>query len=239
MATAAAGTLQGPAVGRPSAAAPALGQDGRVWLLSCETECAPLHPLAANLQRTAERVGWRVRFVAPPTEAPAPFTVRDKMRAYAAAVAAVPDTDWVLCADSRDVLALRGPACFLDAVRRTAKGKPLLVSMETRCGGGYDAPDTARFRGNGVSLAPYWSATGVTQRPFRQFANSGLVVGTAAAVREWLAWGLAPHPELRPSGAVLPGGYFNGEQLALGNYINTFPDRVALDTQAEVLHTSG
>ena len=60
--------------------------------------------------------------------------------------------------------------------------------------------------------------------PSRKFVNNGLIAGTVEAVKRFLQWALE--------------NKYTDDQFALGNYMNTFPELVAADTAAELLHTT-
>jgi len=144
-----------------------------------------------------------------------------RMNAYHKYLSTLHEDKLVVLSDARDVLCLRGPHAFREAFR--SYKKDLVVSMELLCGGALDVPDTF----NCVQckpLAKYWTFHNISPRPLRKYVNNGLIAGTAKALRSLLQWSL--------------DNKYTDDQLALGNYINTFPELVAADTGAELLHTT-
>lgn len=127
----------------------------------------------------------------------------------------------VILSDARDVFCVRGPKAFLEGWRTF--NKDMVVSMELFCDATMDKPDN--YVGQQcVSLTKYWAHHNIKQLPSRKFVNSGLVAGRAGELCKWLQW-------------TLDNKYLN-DQLALGIYMNLFPERIAIDVDAILLHTS-
>jgi hypothetical protein len=68
----------------------------------------------------------------------------------------------------------------------------------------------------------------VTSLPARKFVNAGLIMGTAGALRDCFC-------HVRE---YMTANKTSNDQSAFGNYINEYPDRVACDVEASVLHSS-
>jgi hypothetical protein len=144
---------------------------------------------------------------------------RTRMNAYKTVLGALPANKVVVLTHARDVFCLRGANKFLDAYK--SYGKSIVASMELMCDGAFETTDRDAHT-QCQPLTQYWSRVGAI--PDRRFVNNGLVCGTVAALRDFLAWAL--------------DNKYTDDQFAMGNYMNTFPDRVAADCDARLLHTS-
>jgi len=129
------------------------------------------------------------------------------------------DDDIVLLIDSRDVLCLRTSQEFMSIY--SSLNSDFIVSMEPLCDGKFI--DTKERMGNCQPLTSYWKHHGITALPIRKYVNSGLMCGKASSLRKFLTWSLE-------------NGY-KDDQLALADYMNTFPDRVKADIDAKLIHT--
>jgi hypothetical protein len=144
-----------------------------------------------------------------------------RMRAYSKILGTLPDDKVVILSDARDVVCVRSPKAFMDGFRKF--NKDMVVSMELLCGGIIDNPTDA-IRSQCKPVTNYWKHNNITTIPPRRYVNNGLVAGKAKALKVFMDW-IIEHK-------------FQEDQLGLGNYVNTFPDRVALDVEAEILHTT-
>ena len=133
----------------------------------------------------------------------------------------LPEGQIVVLSDSRDVVCVRSPKAFIDGFN--SFNKDIVVSMELFCDGFIDELDNCEHV-QCTPLTKYWKHHKITHLPSRKFVNAGLICGKAIALKTMLDW-------------VINNNY-NDDQLGIGNYINNFPDRVALDTEADILHTS-
>lgn len=145
--------------------------------------------------------------------------------AYEAFLGTLPPEKLVVLSDARDVLCMRSPLAFVEAFRSFKKD--LVVSMELLCNSQFSVDDSYKSQVC-VPLTNYWKHYNITTRPARKFVNAGLVTGTASAllhclqrVREFMVLNKTTN-----------------DQSGFGNYINEFPERVACDVEASVLHTS-
>jgi hypothetical protein len=131
-----------------------------------------------------------------------------------------PNTTVVL-SDARDVVCVRSPKAFMEAYNTFHNN--FIVSMELFCDARTDVPENYI----GCQCAPlvhYWKSIGITSLPSRKFVNAGLVAGSAGELCKWLQWTI--------------DNKYEDDQFALCNYINTFPERIATDTDAKLLHSS-
>lgn len=168
--------------------------------------------------KTLESQGWDYRIVGTgetwegwPT----------RMRAYSKILGTLPEGKVVILTDARDVVCVRSPKAFMDGFR-TFK-KDMVVSMELLCGGIINNP-TDSVRSQCKPLTNYWKHYNITNLPARRYVNNGLVAGKAKALKEFMDW-IIEHT-------------FQEDQLGLGNYVDRFPERAALDVDAELLHTT-
>jgi len=140
---------------------------------------------------------------------------------YANYVKTLDPNQLVILSDARDVVCLRGPKAFTKGFE--SFNRELVVSAELLMGGQFNPPmDFEWFQA--VHLTEYWKHKNITSLPDRKFVNGGLVAGKASAVLNWLQWSI--------------DNKYTDDQLALGNYFNTFPQRCGLDTSAILLHTT-
>lgn len=144
-----------------------------------------------------------------------------KMQGYSNAIQSLPDEQVVVLSDARDVLCVRSPLAFLGMYRKF--GKELVVSMEMLCGGRFNVADDYQHV-QCIPLKQYWEHYNINPRPARKYVNSGIMVGTVRAFKQLYAW-------------IFERG-FTDDQFALGSYMNTFPERVAADTDAILSHTT-
>lgn len=130
----------------------------------------------------------------------------------------------VVLSDTRDVFCVRSPKHFINAFQKFQK--PLLVSLEIFCQG---QPDDSAVKDSKniwqcVPINQYWKHQ--TIKPtLRRYVNSGLIVGKTKDLLEHYNW--------------IHTTNWKDDQAALGDYMNNFPDKVAADINADVLHTSG
>ena len=131
------------------------------------------------------------------------------------------DESIIIFSDARDVVCLRPPDAFIDAFNYM--GRDIVVSAEVFCEGLIEVPDD--YKGNQcVSLHPYFQHHNIKSHPIRKFVNSGLITGRVKTLRHLWQW--------------IIDNKFTDDQYGVGMYMNTFPDNVKLDTDAEILHTT-
>lgn len=129
----------------------------------------------------------------------------------------------IVLSDARDVFCVRSPKYFEKAF--DSFGKPILACLEIFCQGYPDdraVLDTKEIW-QCVPLNHYWSQQ--TKKPtIGTYANGGLLAGRAKDLLTYFDW-------------VSESGW-KDDQASLGDYMNKFPERVAADIDAAVLHTS-
>lgn len=129
------------------------------------------------------------------------------------------DDKVIVISDTRDVVCCRTSKQFIQGFK--SKQKDFIVSMELFCFNKFEANEP---RGNCVPLTQYWNVNKRDIRPLRKFVNSGLLCGKVSALKRFYTW-------------VLEKGETN-DQLALGKFMNVFPELVYADIDAELLHSS-
>ena len=168
--------------------------------------------------RTLEKHKWNYKLIGE-GEVWQGFITR--LNGYANYVKTLDPNQLIILSDARDVVCLRGPKAFTKGFE--SFNRDLVVSAELLMGGQFNPPmDFVCFQA--VHLTEYWSKHNISPLPDRKFVNGGLVAGKASAVLNWLQWSI--------------DNKFTDDQLALGNYMNNFPQRCGIDTSAILLHTT-
>jgi hypothetical protein len=143
----------------------------------------------------------------------------NKMQGYLQCLKKLHPNKIVILSDARDVLCLRTPESFIEGY--ASYKKELVISMETICNGIFDRETLS---GNCLPITPYWNYHNIVDKPVRKFVNSGLMVGTAKVLIEYLQF-----------------SFENGhkdDQIALSSFVNKYPEKVAVDASADLLHTT-
>jgi hypothetical protein len=144
-----------------------------------------------------------------------------RVEGYYKFLATLPDNQLVILSDARDVVCLRSNKAFLEGFNTF--GKNMVVSMEVFCDSKVEVASNY-VGGQCVPLKEYWKHYNIVKKPLRKFVNGGLLAGRVGEIRKWLSWTI--------------DNKFLNDQLALGIYMNTFPDRIAADIDAILLHSS-
>jgi len=127
----------------------------------------------------------------------------------------------VIVSDARDVMCLRGPTAFMEAF--CTLRKDIVLSMELLCGINIDVSDNFKHF-QCKPITNYWKFHNISKLPLRKFVNAGLIAGKAGKLLKFYEWAL--------------DNKFEDDQLALGHYVNKYPEDFAVDGNAEMLHTS-
>lgn len=116
-----------------------------------------------------------------------------------------PPSEILILTDADDVLVVR-PFIEHEVINLyQSYGKPLVVTLESGC-----------YNNNCQPIDGFWRTSKTLQAMTKlKYVNAGTLMGTAAALVDLWEWELA-----QPYG---------DDQVALGHYMNTFPDRVAAD----------
>lgn len=144
-----------------------------------------------------------------------------KVEGYHKFLKSLPDNKLIVLSDARDVVCLRSNKAFLEGFNTF--GKPMVVNMEVFCDGKVEVASDY-IGGQCVSLTKYWKHHNIVKMPLRKFVNSGLIAGRVSELRKWLSWTIE--------------NKLLDDQMALGSYMNAFPNRIAVDTDAILLHSS-
>jgi len=172
---------------------------------------------AKNLRASLDSHGWEYIFIGDglPWEG-----LVSKSRGCSKALSLIPRKKIVAIIDSRDVLCLRSPHAFMEGV--ASFQNTLITSMEIFCDGMLEVNEY--FVGEQcAALTKCWNHNSINVLPFRKFINAGLLCGEANAIMNFYEYALAEN--------------IVNDQLALCHYTNTFPERVACDVDARILHS--
>lgn len=135
----------------------------------------------------------------------------------------------VILSDARDVYCLRTQQSFIEAFN-TFGGKTI-VSAEVFLNGkiewSVEEIKTANFR-KGVPITNYWTYHNITNLPFRKYVNSGLIAGKVLELIEQTNWQI--QFSLKNN--------IKSDQLTLTHYINEYPEKIILDSDANILHST-
>ena len=145
-----------------------------------------------------------------------------KMEGYKRTLEKLNPKKIIVISDARDVVCLRSPKAFLNHVKH--EKQPMIVSMEMFCEGRIFPPDD--FKGiQCVILSDYYKHySNDGKGHLRKFVNSGLICGEAGTVLEYFNYAFE--------------NKYTDDQLALGMFMNTYPEKVYADINAKILHTS-
>lgn len=148
--------------------------------------------------------------------------VFDKVHLYYNYLKTIDPEKLVVLSDSRDVFCVRPPIYFKKAF--DSFNKPIVISLELFCQKhSYDLEDLSEAW-QSTPINKYWKESGAVPN-IRKYVNSGLIAGKAKDLIQFLDWAIKSE--------------FKDDQLALCIYTNTFPERIAADIDARLLHTSG
>jgi hypothetical protein len=148
----------------------------------------------------------------------------------------LPDEKVVLLSDARDVFCMRSPLSFMDCfkTKNIDLNEKIIVSAEMFLIKHMDWTDEQmakvkqrdpNFFWQGVPLTNYWSYYKTDILPTRKYLNAGLIIGKAKMLKQAYQWIIAHN--------------YEDDQLGFSCYTNEHPNRVHLDFNAEIIHTSG
>jgi len=179
----------------------------------------PPHPNTENYKKTLETNGWNYVILGRGTE----WTgFAGRLRLYHSEISKMDPEQLIVVTDARDVLCIAPPKNFRQAFNRF--GKDLLVSMELFAEGFMTYYPDKEY-GQVTYLDKYFAHYKIDiTNIVRKYVNAGLIAGKAKDVLKLYEWSTENH--------------FTDDQKALGAYMNAFPERVAADFDAAVLHTS-
>ena len=168
--------------------------------------------------KTLENNVWDYKFVGE-GETWKGFT--SKVIGYNAFLSSIDPETIVVLSDARDVVCVRSPKAFIEAY--SSFQTDFIVSMELFCGGKTDVTDEF-VDAQCVPLVNYWKHYNILELPFRKFVNSGLIAGKAGSILKWLQFTIE--------------NKYDDDQFALCQYINKYPERISVDSDAILLHSS-
>ena len=133
--------------------------------------------------------------------------------------------------DCRDVLCVRIPNKFNDIFE--SFNTKIVVSGEMLCAGYTDHRQVDKETLNKSNCTPiegFWKSKGyeLNNLPKRKYANAGLLCGYVSDLIEMYSW-------------IIETGVKNGiydDQILLGKYLNIYPEKIEVDIDAILLHTS-
>jgi hypothetical protein len=141
----------------------------------------------------------------------------------------LPQNKIVILSDARDVYCCRGPKTFIEAFN-TFDDK-IVISAELFLEGRINWSDENIKENKFIQSIPitdYWNYHNVKNLPNRKYVNSGLIAGKAIDLIEITNW-------------VINYCITNNtseDQIAYAVYANKFPEKIILDSDAIILHTS-
>jgi len=141
----------------------------------------------------------------------------------------LPPNKIVVLSDARDVYCCRTSKSFIEAFN-TFHEKNIICSELFLLGklNWSDEEINKTDLWQGVPVTNYWNYHKITNLPFRKYVNAGLIAGKVSNLLEQIMWQLE----------FCINNKKTDDQLALTHYINTFPEKVVLDYDASILHTS-
>jgi hypothetical protein len=156
--------------------------------------------------------------------------VKNKIIGYFNYLRTLSENKLVVLSDARDVFCLRDTTSFFDIVKDIVDSK-IIISSECFLLGHMNWNETQiskeltqnpNYFYQGVPLNKYWEYYNIS--PLRKYINSGLIVGRVKQLTKAFKW-------------IIDNNY-EDDQLGFANYSNTYPERVYLDYDANILHTS-
>lgn len=184
-------------------------------LISYEND--PTHENSQFFFETVKRNNWELQHVGAGEKWEGFITKIKKYRD----VCATYDKDRILVlSDARDVFCVRDSKAFTAAFEYFKT--PILISSQMFLSSCIDVPENFMVW-NGTSLDPYFKHWNI-QPKLRKFICSGLIAGRAGPLYEMWNW-------------ILDNKYTD-DQLGACMYTRTFPEKVKVDHEAIVLHSS-
>ena len=182
-------------------------------------------------KKTLDDLGWKYVFVG---EGCKWNGFKSKIFGYTNYLKTLPQEKIIILSDARDVFACRSPHIFKNVINDIVNIKnKFIVSAELFLIGhiNWTEEEIAKKKSidsnyfwQGETLTNYWKYIGMSDNlPKRKYVNSGLMIGKARQLLDAFEWFIENN--------------FTDDQLGLAKYINTFPNKVHLDTDAKYLHT--
>jgi hypothetical protein len=168
--------------------------------------------------KTLERNGWNFKIIG---EGETWKGYASKVNGYNNFLSSIDPDTIVILSDARDVLCVRSTKAFMEVF--SSFRTDFVVCMELFCGGKPDVADDF-VHWQCAPLVNYWKYHNIRELPHRKFVNSGLIAGRASSILKWLQFTIE--------------NKYEDDQYALCQYINKHPERISVDSDAILLHTS-
>jgi len=142
----------------------------------------------------------------------------------------------IILSDARDVFCLRKPTTFMNHLNAIADiDKKIIISSEMFLIGNMDWNDeqienainkNPEYFWQGIHMKKYWSHHNkLDNLPLRKYLNAGLIIGKVKNLIILFEWAI--------------NNNFTDDQLAFSTFTNENPELIYLDSEAELIHTSG
>jgi hypothetical protein len=199
-----------------------------ILVISYENE--PNNTNSQIFKSTLEKNGWNYLFVG---EGEKWNGFKTRIMRYYNILKNLDPNKIIILSDSRDVFCLRSPLTFKNAINRiTDMENKIIISAEMFLIGHMNWSDdeinkrlleNKHFFWQGIPVNNYWKHYNI-EEPLRKYVNAGLIIGKANNLFQAFEW--------------IVNNNFDDDQLGFASYCNSFPEKVTLDFNAEVLHTS-
>lgn len=200
-----------------------------ILVISYETNMAT-NKNAQLFKSTLEKNNWSFLFIG---EGEKWDGFKNKIIGYYNILKQLDNHKIIVLSDARDVFCLRSPLTFINSIKKiTDIDSKIIISSEMFLQGHMDWNDEQvqkslsrdnKFFWQGIPIDNYWKYHNM-EKPLRKFLNSGLIIGKVNNLIKAFEWIMANN--------------INDDQLGFAYYCNTFPDKVLLDFNAEIIHTS-
>lgn len=185
-----------------------------------------------NFKRTLDVNNWEYIFVG---EGETWIDFSNKINMYKKILAELSPNKIIILSDARDVFCCRSPKSYISKISKIISLNKIIVSGELFLLGktNWTEDSVLEAKNNnpnyfwqGVPLFKYWNFYNLSDNvPMRKYVNSGLMTGYAIHLLDLFSW-------------IINNNYVD-DQLGVSMYINEYPNKIYLDYDAEILHTSG
>lgn len=184
-------------------------------------------------KQTLEKNGWKYLFVGQGDKWNGFKTRIDK---YYFTLQMLPMEQLVILSDARDVFCVRSPLAFNNSINKlTNIDDKIIISTELFLNGHiyWDNSEVEKIIANnidffwqGIPINNYFEYYNITcdTSHLRKYVNAGLIIGKVK--------------NLIQAFEFIVDNNYTDDQLGFSNYCNTYPEKVFLDFNAEILHTS-
>jgi len=190
-----------------------------------------LESQSKNFMRTLERNGWEYIFVG---EGEVWINFSNRINMYHDVLHDLPSNKIIILSDGRDVFCCRSPKSYMSKISEIMSLNKIIISAElfllTKNNWTEENVENIKSKNHdyfwqGIPLFNYWKFYNLSENvPRRKYVNAGLISGKSSNVLELFSW-IKMHN-------------YSDDQLGASTYTNNYPNKVHLDTNAEILHTS-